>query len=475
MRDMIGVLGKFFFPLYFLGVQAVAAPNQSTSSSPMTALQFNKDWSFYNDQEIEAYNLKRKLDEKKSVIFALQQAKKSIINGDINLAKFFLSKVNEKKTELGLIKYRYLAVIAFIEGRYQESLDLVSATEFNRVQNYREICLLRVINLIALDDVRSLQKEVGSCQNLTIDYANSNQFWLTQMTKIKEKDQDLLKGNLIESFRNAYGDSDFTETWMKMALYLNKERIILKYIGSLPPEAYRSKKIRELIGFAYYRSGNIKRALDFIEDIESPNSDNIRGNVNLLEKKYELAFGHFKLALAKKENSENALKRSIPLSYILGLWDEGLDMLKRVVELNSNDRKKLILETLFFLRKEDFKTAKENILYLEKLYQGDIPRDLNQMNSYVALRNADNKALEKAASRACRFYDGLNCWLYLQVLQWENIGLTLKRDEPTLVVEDFDLRKLKERATITPLRESVTVDQRDIEELDNQQVTVDPK
>lgn len=470
MRNNIKEMGNFFCLIILLSLMV---PRVLSASAPQD-LKFDKDWSFYSEGEVEAYRQRQELEKKKAVIFSLQQAKKSIINGDIKLAKFFLSKVNEKKTKLALVKKRYESIIAFIEGRYKESLELVSSEKFNDFRNYQEICLLRVINLIALDDVPKLKKEVASCQNLTINYANTDQFWLKQMTRIKEKNEDLLKGNLIESLRNVLGSSDFTETWMKMALYLNKEYVILKYIGDLPPEAYRSQRIRELVGFAHYRSGNIKRALEFIEDIETPNADNIRGNVNLLEKKYELAFGHFKLALKKKENSQNALKRAIPLSFILNLWDEGLNMLKRLVGKDVSGRRKVILETLFQIKKDDFKNAQENLFYMEKLYNNDFPRDINQMSSYVALRMADKSRLEKASSKSCRYYDGLNCWIYLQVLQWENFGLTINRDDPTLVLEDFSVDKLKEKAEIQPLKESVIIDQRDIEELDNQLVRIDP-
>jgi tetratricopeptide (TPR) repeat protein len=138
---------------------------------------------------------------------------------------------------------------------------------------------------------------------------------------------------------------------MKLALFLNREDVIIRYIANLPSSAYNSKGVRELIGFAYYRLGKTEKALEFIEDIESPNADNIRGTANLLKKKYELAFGHFKLALQKKGNSANALERGIPLAYTLGLWDEGINMLRRVVDTGLDERKKIALEHLISEKK----------------------------------------------------------------------------------------------------------------------------
>lgn len=435
---------------------------------------YDKDWSYYTTEEVRAYNLQRTFKEKNAVIFALQQAKKGIINGDLELAKFFLSKISEKRTKLGLVKNRYLSIVNFIEGKYKKSYELISSDEYNEINNYREVCLLRVMNLVALDNVQKLLEEVAGCQNLTLEYSTSNQFWLTQLSRIKEKNEELLRGNLIENLRNALGSLEFTEIWMKLALYLNKEEIILKYVASFPPSVYRSKKIRELIGFAYYRVGEKEKALEFIEDIESPNADNIRGNINLLENKFELAFGHFKLALNKKENSQNALQRAIPVAYLLGLWDDGLKMLKRIIGVDLNQRRKLTLETLFLIRKGDFKKAEENLYYLDDLYNKKLPREVNLMDSYVALRRGDKARLEKASALACTHYDGLNCWLSLQVINWENIGLTLEREEKTLVLESFDIEKLKNPWPKDKLKEPVFVDQKDIEELDSNEVNIDP-
>lgn len=436
---------------------------------------YDKDWSYYSDGETKAYTLQREYKQKQSIVFALRQAKRGIINGDLELAKFFLSKINDKRTELRLIKQRYLAIISFIEGDYKESLELVSNQEYNETRNYRQVCLLKIMNLVALDDVKNFLKEVGSCQTLTLKYSPSNQFWLTQLMRVKQKNENLLRGNLLENLRRTLASTEFTEIWMKLALYLNKENIILKYVSSLPASAYRSKKIRELIGFAYYRVGDVKKALEFIEDIESPNADNIRGNINLLESKFELAFGHFKLALQKKENSQNALQRAIPLSYMLGQWEDGLDMLKRIISKDLTSKRKVTLETLFFIRKEDFQKAQENLNFLEQVYNKNFPKEINLMDSYVALSTGNKERLEKASAELCQTYDGLNCWLNLQVLNWENIGLTMGRDESTFVLEGFDIDSLKEPWKKDPLDEAVFVDQKDIEELDNLEIKIDPR
>ena len=67
--------------------------------------------------------------------------------------------------------------------------------------------------------------------------------------------------------------------WMKLALYLGEENIVLDNIDRLPQEQYESSIIRELLALLYYRVGNDEMAGRFAESIESANGDNIKGRL----------------------------------------------------------------------------------------------------------------------------------------------------------------------------------------------------
>ena len=101
-----------------------------------------------------------------------------------------------------------------------------------------------------------------------------------------------------------------------------------------------------------------------------------------------------------------------------------------------------------------------------------MPIEVNLMDSYVALREGDNDRLKLMSGEACKSGDGLSCYLNLQTIHWENLGQTIERDEQTRDMANFDLESLRKPATITPLTESVIIDQRDIEELDNNDVSL---
>jgi len=442
--------------------------SQTTDHRPLESIdgisKITKDWSYYGEEEIKRFLLEQEVKAKGQNIFHFRQAKMAIINGDLELAYFFLSKINAKRTQLNLLKKRYLSIIKFIEGNYQESLNLISSNDFNIKNYYKEICLLRVINLMALDRMKEFSSEMGSCQNATFDYSNDDHFWLRQVTNIKDKNEALLRGNLISQLRETVTNYDFIKIWMKLALFINKEQHIIERVPKLSPSAYKDKEIRELIGFAYYRLGNTKKAEEFIEDIETPNADNIRGNINLANNKLELAFGHFKLALQKKQNSRNALERGIPLAYLLGQWDDGLSMLKKSVE-NTDEIKKMGLEAALVIRKNDIKRARELINILEYQFNNKLPYEITLMETFVSLKEGNQERLIESAATGCDKDEALHCWLNLKALEWENIGKTLTRDEVTLT-QEFDLNALKNPQDIEPLKDQVFIDQKDIEELD---------
>ncbi len=423
-----------------------------------------KDWNYYGKEEVERYQIQKEYQSKSQDIFAIKEAKMAIINGDLELARFFLSKVNTKRSELSLLKNRYLSIVYFIEGDYQTSYDLINSNQYNILQYYKQICLLRIINLIALDDIEKFKAEMGSCQNATIDNASNNHFWLKQVSNIKERNKELLQGTLINQLRQSVTNNEYIKIWMKLALFINKEEVIVNKISGLPPSAYQSKEIRELIGFAYYRIGDLKKAEEFIEDIETPNTDNIRGNINLAQDKLELAFGHFKLALTKKQNSKNALERGIPLAYLLGQWDEGLKMLERSVEI-KDERKKEALETAFNIRKDNIEKSRELLNVLEYKFKNKLPYELILMDTFVSLKEGNQERLKETAAEGCRKEEGLHCWLNSKLFEWDNIGKTFTRDDSTLG-KNFDIDALKSTAKITPLEDNILIDQKDIEELD---------
>lgn len=443
------------------------------------------NWSALSGAQIEEYLQLQEANRRGSDLGNLKAAKDFLINGNTKMARFHLEQINLKDSPVKLIRNRYMSLIEFIEGNYRQSLNLINSGRYNDEKYYKEVCMVRILNLMALhtlDQDRVTKSKVDkdflsqyrNCSVQTLEYSKNQHYWLDTMSRFKTRNKEYLQGSEIENVRFAISSLELTRIWLKLGLYLNKEQLVKANIATLPATAYQSNTVRELIGLMYYRLGDTEKANEFVEGITSPNAENIKGNIRLKNKEYELAFGHFKVALLKKENSINALERAIPLAWLLGQWEEGIKLLSRFIKPGQDERKKLALDTAFKIKIEDYKKADEQLFILERLFKRQVPQEVEIMKSYVALKRKNVKALAESSEKACKRHDGVNCWIQMQMSIWENIGFTVEREENIFSDEDLDIESLKKTAKANPLIESVIIDQKDIEELDSQKLQIDP-
>ncbi len=421
--------------------------------------------------------MQKDINERGSDIDSLLRAKFKIINGDFKMAKFYLNRIDDKNSRLFAVKKRYQATIAFIEGKFNESLDYLKDKKFSNPPFYPQICLLKMINHMATNDTLALRIESKSCTYYTGKTSKNDQYWLDSMVKLKLQDNKGLKQNLRADAD--LSEDEMAKLWLKTGLYLNKEQDILKFLSYLPESSYQSKRLREIIAFMYLRSKTVEgrqKAMAFVDDIDTANAENIKGNINLQNKEYELAFGHFKLALQKKQDSMNSLERAIPLAWILGQWKDGLEMIDNNPNKALDPKNKSALRIAFLIRDKQFEEAAKELTILKNKFGQEPPLEINIMDSYVSLimgekeQKFDKRKIEESAEKACRFFDGMSCWIALQFSEWENIGKTIKRDELVFSDKEMTLDSLKEKKVITPLKETISVDQKDIEELDSQSI-----
>ena len=323
-----------------------------------------------------------------------------------------------------------------------------------------------------LNEKNKMSKEFQQCQSSANKYSPNNLLWTESLVKLKEEKESALSGQDIIQLENILDDNELIRQWLKLGIYTNKESLIKKYISRIDGELYKSHTIRELLSLIYYRLGEDEQALSFIEDIYSPNAENIKGNISLKKKQFELAFGHFKVALKRKENSTNALERAIPLAWTLGQWTDGLNLLSKIIDPNLDIRKKLSLNTMLQIKLKNYTRSMQQLNTLNNLYQMNLPKELSIMKSYVAAITNDTNELEKYSNRSCDKKDGFNCWLSMQQLIWEDITKTIQRDEKTLDNKLFTLDILKQKSGEPKINEIIIIDQKDIEELDSELVTL---
>ncbi len=404
----------------------------------------------------------------------LRLAKFSIVNGNIENAKDFLSRI-EDKVELKAIKKRYLATIAFIEDDYKTMDKILRSADFDGPAANTQVCLLKILSSLALENLKQLDYDFKTCKELTFNNSPNRHLWLEYVINLKLGKKTPYTEDSPETLNWIVQDPELTRVWLKKNILFNKEKKSIEYIPTFHPSTFRKKDIRELIGLSYFRIGDKENSLKFIEDLETPTAENIKGNIELNNQKFELAYGHFQLALKFKENSKNALERLIPLSWILGKWHDGLKFLDKEIGLKTDQNKKLALETAFLIQENKLDKAAENLKLLNTAYRGNIPKEIVRMDTFVSLMQSQIKELKNNSSSACNKFDGLSCWIFLQMFLWEDLGKTLQNEDATTTDKTLTVDFLKSPQPEDPLVENQLIDQSLVEELDSALVQIKTK
>lgn len=404
----------------------------------------------------------------------LSRVKFFMVNGEVRRAKRELLKVDAQSSLSVLIKKRYQAMLYFIEGEYEQSLEVLEDPLFKNDNAFAKICVLKTFNQVILNKMDDINRSFAHCRDLNSDFSINNEMWLENMIKLKQKDPKLLNGSETKSIIGYAHHIPSLKLWLKLAIYLNQEKLMLSMIADIPQEAFEDNEIRELIGLIYYRTKNYKKSVNFIEDLTTPNAENIKGNIYLSKKYYELAYGQFKLALNKKQNSINAIERAVALAWILGQWQDGFDLSQKVNIKETNEPQRLTLQAAFLTNMKQYDQAKRRLERAQGFFGSKPPKELSQLYGYVSLLTEDHETLGKYLNSACEAWDGLSCWLSLQNNLWSNFSRTIQREDAIVLDQELTLAGLKEKADSVPLAEPKIVDQRDVEEMDDALISVVP-
>ncbi len=442
----------------------------ATSNSPAREIEFPDSEIFDELTENQVEEVLQTLEGNIRIddLKYLRLAKYSLINGKLGDAKFHLNRVDENRSKLGVIKKHYLAIIAFMENDYAKTLFYLKDVSTYDATKNSIYCLLKIFSAMGLNDAETVKNEMNTCRVATERYTKTDNFWLENLVLLFLKQKTALNNKMLEvSEKNLY-DEELSKLWLKTNLYLNREANVIDLLKVLPESTYQSYSARELIAFMYFRTGQYNEAMNFIEDIDSVNSDNIKGNIRILDKAYELAFGHFKLALLKKPDSINALEKGIPVSWIIGQFEDGLSMLTNLSsDALTDKRTKSALEIAFMIRTNQIKLAKDKAQLLRNDFQNRPPLIALMMDTYLALETNDTKRLEDYSEEACKNFDGMSCYIASQTILWKSLGQMTKSAEPPPTANEFNLDEIKNKKVSKKITEEIVIDQRDIEELDS--------
>lgn len=404
----------------------------------------------------------------------LKKVKYYLINGELRLAKVYLSKLAYTQTKLRPVIFRYLAIISFMEGDFQKTYDHLSLPELQNLPQFGKICLLKTLSQIVLNKTQELEETWVRCQvENPGGFRENNLIWLETLVQLKLTPVRGITKVPFKRLKVAALSIDETKVILKLALYLNQEKLVIDQLPELTVEQLQDEEIRELSGQIFFRTGALARSYRFVEDLKSPNSENIKGNLYLLRTKYELAYAQFRLALEMKQNSQNAMERLLPLAWLLGDWESGAKYAEQVIASPQTQINKLTLLAAFQMQKGDYDGANRVLEVIAQRSRRGTEIDVTQLSSFTALMQNRPDVVRKQAALSCTQYDLINCWVQFQLSQWDSFPLSIRREDK--ITEKKEWEKLIKDDLNQPLKETVFVNQLDIEEMDDKLIQLVPK
>lgn len=396
----------------------------------------------------------------------LKKIKYFLINGELQLAKVYLQKLTIGQSKLRPIAFRYLGIIAFIEQEYQKSIKYLSTGELQSQPHFAKVCSLLTLNKIILSQLSDLEEEWYRCTvEAQKDINPLNLVWLDTLVRLKIQPLPGITGKPFQKITLRSLDNQDLKILLKFAIYLNQESLVVSQLPELTPDQLIDQDVRELAGHIFFRSGKFANAFRFIEDIKSPNAENIKGNLYLLREKYEIAYAQFKLALKEKQNSQNALERLVPIAWLLGDWKMGSAYSQQLIGRSGKEANKLTVMAAFEMQAGNYEKSRELLREIRQKSRRGTALEVNQIGAFSALMENDQAELKSTATQSCELYDMVNCWVLFQMYHWENFPLIVRRGDD--IPRKDDWTKLTQEKLPGKLTEPSYVYQQDIEELDD--------
>ncbi|MEX1099332.1 MAG: hypothetical protein WEB87_02830, partial [Bacteriovoracaceae bacterium] len=176
-----------------------------------TFIKENRGGFQYPDTDIEQKekSLDRQILRKRILSKQLAAIKYEIINGNFEKAKLLLTQAQASKNFTRPIQYRYLAILHFIEGDYKQSLEYLNKKEMLALAHQDNVCLLRTLNHVILDQAAQAQEEWDNCKKFIIGKSVSGNVWMDSLTRLKvaqrtDEAAEPLKGVNIENEQGDY-------------------------------------------------------------------------------------------------------------------------------------------------------------------------------------------------------------------------------------------------------------------------------
>ena len=215
---------------------------------------------------------------------------------------------------LALIQRHYRAVVAMARGEDARALRLLDSPGFRRGRAYERTCPLKVTALVHRSplDTSPILKEMGKCfrQRLRIPADPLRRFFT------------LLQGDATFDF--SVGSETDILFQLHIALHFWREDQALDRLPTLPDRAYAHPRIREAVGFLFYRANLQEEARRWLEGLNLPNARRVRGNRAMARGDFAQALDAF----SQDPLSSSSALRIPLLAFLTGKPLVGIDALE---------------------------------------------------------------------------------------------------------------------------------------------------
>ncbi|MBD64472.1 MAG: hypothetical protein CME62_04655 [Halobacteriovoraceae bacterium] len=448
----------------FITALAIAGQGEATHLKLAEKRQFNYPLGKLEEKELaeSTENIKEY-----GKIRLLHSVKLAIINGQLEKAKILLREATLSDDFSRTTQIRYLALIHFLENNHEEVVRLLNTSEMLNISTLPQVCLINSMSLLILNKQPLLKKRWKDCKAISMADSINQMSWMQVLIDLRLRDPKVVLENLFKNTNVDNLNKEQLRIVLKLALYLNEQDKIIPRFPLLTEEILSNRTYRELIGMNYFRDLNLTKAYDLLNDLDSANAEVFKGNLFLSQKKFLKAYGQFKLALALKENSSNALERLIPLAWQLNQYNEGTTFVQKLEFKPSEELYQLTLLALFSTMSDDIDAADTYLKRLQARAFSRNPVEIQQLLTYIGVIKNNDYDIDINGNTNCMSKDGIHCWLMYYKYSWPNPidNLTSERK-----IHDYEvslLDKYSQEAINEPLDHPELINQKDIEELDN--------
>ena len=88
-----------------------------------------------------------------------------------------------------------------------------------------------------------MKKSSSIARSLQDSIQKNEQYWLENITKLKTKRFNEIRGMKISDIQYIASDQQLVRIWLKTGLYMNREDLIEKQIKELPPQYIVQKEL----------------------------------------------------------------------------------------------------------------------------------------------------------------------------------------------------------------------------------------